>query len=63
MFTYLILQAKKINKQQRFYSLPKPYKQIRRFEQSPSSEISAGGRGKHACFYASKYLKTTRNKI
>ncbi len=29
----------------------------------PSSEINVGGggRGKHACFYTSKYIKTTRD--
>ena len=29
----------------------------------PSSGISVGGRGKHACFYTSEYTKTTRDKI
>ncbi len=29
----------------------------------PSSGISVGGRGKHACFYTSEYIKTTRDKI
>ncbi len=29
----------------------------------PSSGISVGGRGKHACFYISEYIKTTRDKI
>ena len=29
----------------------------------PLSEISVGGRGKHACFYTSEYIKTTRDKI
>ena len=29
----------------------------------PSSGISVGGRGKHACFYTSEYIKTTREKI
>ncbi len=28
-----------------------------------SSGISVGGRGKHACFYISEYIKTTRDKI
>ena len=29
----------------------------------PLSGISVGGRGKHACFYTSEYIKTTRDKI
>ncbi len=29
----------------------------------PSSGISVRGRGKHACFYISEYIKTTRDKI
>ncbi len=29
----------------------------------PSSGISVGGRGKHACFYTGEYIKTTRDKI
>ncbi len=29
----------------------------------PSSGISVGGRGKHACFYTSGYIKTTRDNI
>ncbi len=29
----------------------------------PSSGISVGGRGKHACFYISEYIKTTRDKM
>ncbi len=29
----------------------------------PSSGISVGGWGKHACFYTSEYIKTTRDKI
>ena len=29
----------------------------------PSSGISVGGRGKHACFYTSEYIKTARDKI
>ncbi len=29
----------------------------------PSSGISVGGREKHACFYTSEYIKTTRDKI
>ncbi len=31
--------------------------------EGPSSGISVGGRGKHACFYISEYIKTTRDKI
>ena len=29
----------------------------------PLSGISVGGWGKHACFYTSEYIKTTRDKI
>ncbi len=29
--------------------------------EGPSSGISVGGRGKHACFYISEYIKTTRD--
>ncbi len=34
-----------IRRQQKFYSLPKRYKQIRPFGKGPSSGISAGGGG------------------
>ncbi len=43
LITYLI------NKQQKFYSLPKGG--------------GGGGGGEHVCFYASEYIKTTRDKI
>ncbi len=39
---------------------------INRFDVSskdPSSGITVRGRGKHACFYTSEYIKTTRDKI
>ncbi len=49
-----------VNKQQKFYSLPKRYKHPS--SKDPSSGISVGGRVKHACFYTSEYFKTTRDK-
>ena len=46
-------------KQQKFYSLPKRYKQIRRFEQRPfRSGISVGGSGKARVFYTGHVLKS-----
>ena len=53
-----------IRRQQKFYSLP--ISDTNRFyvsSEGPSSGISVGGRVKHACFYTSEYIKTTRDKI
>ena len=53
-----------VRREQKFYSLPISDKN--RFDVSskgPSSGISVGGRGKHACFYTRGYIKTTRDKI
>ncbi len=51
-----------IRRQQKFYSLPKRYKQIQCFE-ALSPELVWGGQEKQACFYTSEYIKTTRDKI
>ncbi len=58
-----------IRREQKFYSLPISDKN--RFDVSRTKALrrelvwggGGGGGGKHACFYTSEYIKTTRDKI